>query len=67
MPTRVDYDYDVAKLGSDMVRFASLINELGAPTSRAVNRIIKRAAERAGVNPAAPNRSRAPVPAERPV
>ena len=52
MPTRVDYDYDVAKLGSDMVRLASHISELGAPTSRAVNRLIKRAAERAGVNPA---------------
>jgi integrase-like protein len=52
MPTRVDYDYDVAKLGSDMGRLASHINELGAPTSRAVNRIIRRAAEPAGVNPA---------------
>ena len=40
MPTRVDYDYDVAKLGSYMVRLASHISELGAPTSRAVNRII---------------------------
>lgn len=29
MPTRVDYD--VAKLGSDMVSFATHINELGAP------------------------------------